>query len=151
MLCSRRFPLYVCLFALLTMLVGLQVPVARAQNTDDDVHIKPRIELKPASDTANIKELEAGFSPHTKPLKASAELVLVPVTITDPMNRLVTGLDRENFTVFEGKSQQEIRSFSSEDAPVSLGVIFDMSGSMSRRSTEPAKPWWSFSRRRILG
>ena len=111
MLCSRRFPVYVCLIALLTMLVGLQVPVARAQNTDDDVHIKPRIEPKPTSDTANIKELEAGFSPHTKPLKASAELVLVPVTITDPMNRLVTGLDKENFTVFEGKSQQEIRRF----------------------------------------
>src|SRR5207248_8459609 len=88
---------------------------------------------RPASDTANIKELEAGFSPHTKPLKASAELVLVPVTITDPMNRLVTGLDKDNFTVFEGKSQQEIKSFSSEDAPVSLGVIFDMSGSMSSK------------------
>ncbi len=94
MLCSRRFPVYLCLIALLTMLLGLQVPVARAQNTDDDVHIKPRIEPKPTSDTANIKELEAGFSPHTKPLKASAELVLVPVTITDPMNRLVTGLDQ---------------------------------------------------------
>jgi len=133
MLCSRRFPVYVCLIALVTMLLGVQIPVAWAQNTDDDVHIKPRIEPKPASDTANIKELEAGFSPHTKPLKASAELVLVPVTITDPMNRLVTGLDRENFTVFEGKSQQEIRSFSSEDAPVSLGVIFDMSGSMSSK------------------
>jgi Ca-activated chloride channel family protein len=66
-------------------------------------------------------------------LKASAELVLVPVTITDPMNRLVTGLDKDNFTVFEGKSQQEIKSFSSEDAPVSLGVIFDMSGSMSSK------------------
>src|SRR5882762_10287504 len=133
MLCSNRFPVYVCLVVLLTILVGLQVPIAHAQNTDDDVHIKPRIEPKPTSDTANIKELEAGFSPHTKPLKASAELVLVPVTITDPMNRLVTGLDRENFTVFEGKSQQQIRSFSSEDAPVSLGVIFDMSGSMSSK------------------
>jgi Ca-activated chloride channel family protein len=89
------------------------------------------VEPKPATDT--IKELEQGFSPHTKPLKSTVELVLVPVTITDPMNRLVTGLDKENFTVFEGKSQQEIKSFSSEDAPVSLGVIFDMSGSMSSK------------------
>ena len=138
MLCSKHFPAYLCLVALLTMLFGLQVQVAQAQNTDDDVHIKPRIEPKPASDTANIKELEANFSPHTRPLKASAELVLVPVTITDPMNRLVTGLDKDNFTVFEGKSQQEIKSFSSEDAPVSLGVIFDMSGSMS--SQDRARP-----------
>jgi Ca-activated chloride channel family protein len=49
------------------------------------------------------------------------------------MNRLVTGLDKENFTLFEGKNQQEIRHFSSEDAPISLGVIFDMSGSMSSK------------------
>jgi Ca-activated chloride channel family protein len=49
------------------------------------------------------------------------------------MNRLVTGLDKENFSVFEGKEAQEIRTFSSEDAPVSLGVIFDMSGSMSSK------------------
>jgi Ca-activated chloride channel family protein len=49
------------------------------------------------------------------------------------MNRLVTGLDKENFSVFEGKDPQEIRHFSSEDAPVSLGVIFDMSGSMNSK------------------
>ncbi len=60
-------------------------------------------------------------------------MVLVPVTITDPLNRLVTGLDRENFNLFEGKDQQEIKTFSSEDAPVSIGVIFDMSGSMSSK------------------
>ena len=123
-----------CFFLLLTgavVLGGIATPGAWAQNTDDDVHIKPRIEPKPTKDS--IKELEQGFSPHTKPLKSTVELVLVPVTITDPMNRLVTGLDKENFTVFEGKSQQEIRSFSSEDAPVSLGVIFDMSGSMTSK------------------
>jgi Ca-activated chloride channel family protein len=49
------------------------------------------------------------------------------------MNRLVTGLDRDNFTVYEGKDQQDIRHFSSEDAPISLGVIFDISGSMSSK------------------
>ena len=132
MLHSSHFSVWVSLLAVVALLVlGLQGPILRAQNTDDDVHIKPRIEPKPPSD--GIKELEAGFSPHTKPLKSTVELVLVPVTITDPMNRLVTGLDKENFTVFEGKSQQEIKSFSSEDAPVSLGVIFDMSGSMSSK------------------
>jgi Ca-activated chloride channel homolog len=49
----------------------------------------------------------------------------------DPLNRQVTGLDRENFEVFEGKQRQEIRHFSSEDAPVSVGAIFDVSGSMA--------------------
>ena len=49
------------------------------------------------------------------------------------MNRLVTGLDKVNFQLFEGNAAQEIRTFSSEDAPVSLGVIFDSSGSMASK------------------
>ncbi len=57
--------------------------------------------------------------------------MLVPVTITDPMNRLVTGLEKENFLLTDNGKPQEIRHFSSEDAPISLGVIFDVSGSMS--------------------
>ena len=68
-----------------------------------------------------------------RPLKVDVDLVLVPVTITDPLNRLVTGLEKENFQLFEGNSTQEIRTFSAEDAPVSLGVIFDSSGSMSSK------------------
>jgi Ca-activated chloride channel homolog len=59
--------------------------------------------------------------------------VLVPVTVTDPLNRLVTGLDKDNFEVYEGKEKEEVRHFSSEDAPISLGVIFDMSGSMASK------------------
>jgi hypothetical protein len=58
-------------------------------------------------------------------------LALVNVTATDPYGRLVTGLERENFRVFEDGIEQEIISFSSEDVPVSIGLIFDMSGSMS--------------------
>ena len=55
---------------------------------------------------------------------------MVPVTITDTMNRPVTGLDRDNFQVFENKQPQEIKNFSSEDTPVSIGIIMDVSGSM---------------------
>ena len=128
MLHKHRFSLYVSLFSITLWVMCL--PVVQAQNTVDDVHIQPRVEPKPATPDA-VKE--SGFASHTRPYKSSVELVLVPVTITDPMNRLVTGLDKENFTVFEGKSQQEIKSFSSEDAPVSLGVIFDMSGSMNSK------------------
>ena len=60
-------------------------------------------------------------------------LVLLPVTITDLTNRPVTGLEKDNFKVFEGNEPQEIRHFSGEDMPVSLGVIFDTSGSMSSK------------------
>jgi Ca-activated chloride channel family protein len=59
--------------------------------------------------------------------------VLVPVTISDDHERLYVGLHQKNFEVFEGKNRQEIRHFSMEDAPISLGVIFDMSGSMSSK------------------
>lgn len=66
-----------------------------------------------------------------KVLKTETDLTLVNVTITDPMDRLVTGLDQENFRIFEDGVEQEIVRFMSEDTPVSVGVIFDKSGSMA--------------------
>ncbi len=111
----------------------LLVLAASAWAQEDEVHIQPR--AKP--ETSKSKPAEPGMDPalrtHTKPFKVDVDLVLVPVTITDPMNRLVTGLEKENFEVFEAGSRQEIKHFSSEDAPISLGVIFDMSGSMSNK------------------
>jgi Ca-activated chloride channel family protein len=105
-------------------------PSALGQTTVDDVHIIPR-----GIDKAKTEEVakQTLVAPKVRPLKVDVDLVLVPVTITDPMNRLVTGLDKENFQLFEGSSKEEIKSFSSEDAPVSLGVIFDSSGSMSSK------------------
>ncbi len=67
----------------------------------------------------------------TKPIQVDVALALVSVSVTDPYNRLVTGLDKENFQVYEDGVSQEITHFSSEDVPISIGVIFDMSGSMS--------------------
>jgi Ca-activated chloride channel family protein len=66
-------------------------------------------------------------------IRVDVNLVLVPLTVTDPLNRLVTGLDKDNFFLYENNSRQTIKSFSSEDAPVSIGVIFDLSGSMSNK------------------
>jgi Ca-activated chloride channel homolog len=116
--------------ATLAVLVGLARP-SRAQAPIDDVHVSPRVAAGPEPPKNAV--VDAALQTHTKAMKVDVDLVLVPVTITDPMNRLVTGLDKDNFTLFEGKDQQEIRHFSSEDAPVSLGVIFDMSGSMSSK------------------
>jgi len=64
-------------------------------------------------------------------LHVDVELTLLNVVVTDPYNRLIMGLDPDNFRVFEDKVEQEIITFSSEDVPISLGVIFDCSGSMS--------------------
>ena len=55
--------------------------------------------------------LDPALRTHTKPLKVDVDLVLVPVTITDPMNRLVTGLDKENFTLYEGKDRAGYPAF----------------------------------------
>ncbi len=63
-------------------------------------------------------------------LKFKTEVVTLSVTVTDPYNRLVTGLTRQNFEVFEDKVKQNIEFFRDEDVPVSVGIIFDVSGSM---------------------
>jgi Ca-activated chloride channel family protein len=63
----------------------------------------------------------------------NVDMVLIPVTVTDPMNRLITGLEQEDFQIFENGAQQQIKTFASEDAPVSIGIIFDLSGSMTSK------------------
>src|SRR5436190_6185738 len=119
-------------FLSLSLVLTFWVPTVAAQGvgTTDEVHVAPRVLPDPAPAKEEVPT-GSSFNTHSKPYKTESDLVLVPVTITDPMNRLVTGLDKENFNVFEGKEAQEIKHFSSEDAPISLGVIFDMSGSMS--------------------
>jgi Ca-activated chloride channel family protein len=107
---------------------------AFAQTDVNDVHVQAHEVEKPkAPPKENVVSTKDGLTTRVRALKVDVDLVLVPVTITDPMNRLVTGLEKDNFQLFEGSSAQEIRTFSSEDAPVSLGVIFDSSGSMSSK------------------
>jgi Ca-activated chloride channel homolog len=119
-----------CLIAL-SLFSLLAVPTFAQDPDVEDVHVAPRVDPQPA-DKANDIALDTVHT-HAPMIKSKVDLVLVPVTVTDPMNRLVTGLDKENFEVFEGKDRQEVRHFSAEDAPISLGVIFDMSGSMSSK------------------
>ena len=128
MLYGKHFSAPVFFAVLLLVAVCSALPLL-AQTSTEDVHIQPRVR-PPAPKEPDI---DPAFKTHTKPFKVDVDMVLVPVTITDPLNRLVTGLDRENFTLFEGKDLQVIKTFSSEDAPVSIGVIFDMSGSMSSK------------------
>lgn len=68
----------------------------------------------------------------TQTIKVGLDLVLVPVTVTDSQNRPVAGLRPENFHVWEDKVEQKIEYVSSEDTPVSLGIVFDTSGSNGR-------------------
>ena len=68
--------------------------------------------------------------------RSEVDLALVNLNVTDPFDRLVIGLDQDNFRVFEDGVEQEITTFSSEDVPISLGVILDLSGTMTNKIGE---------------
>ncbi len=93
-----------------------QTPVPPPAKLTETSHDTPSVALRPG-----------------KVIRADVDLALVNVTVTDPFNRLVTGLDQDNFRVFEDNIEQEITTFSAEDVPISIGVIFDFSGSMSNK------------------
>src|SRR5258708_23447069 len=127
---SHRTPVLRCLLAVVVFL-GLTTYV---RTQDVNVHIEPRPVAPPANAVDKDKNGPGIAVPelknHGKPQIVDVNLVLVNVTVTDDWNRIVTGLDKENFAVMEGSELQVGKHFSSEDAPISLGVIFDMSGSM---------------------
>ncbi len=79
-------------------------------------------------------------------IRVDVNLVLVPMTVTDSMNRLVTGLDKDNFQIFENNQGQVIKSFSTQDAPVTIGIVFDLSGSMSSKFVRARKALSEFLR-----
>ncbi len=63
-------------------------------------------------------------------IRIETNLVLVPVTVGDTLNRPVLGLEKENFRVFDDKVEQTITQFAMEDEPIAVGLVFDTSGSM---------------------
>jgi Ca-activated chloride channel family protein len=75
----------------------------------------------------------AVFAEQQKPLKVDVDMVMVNATVTDPDNKLVTDLKVSNFQVFEDKIEQDIRYFSREEEPLSLGIVFDVSHSMENK------------------
>jgi len=74
-------------------------------------------------------------------IRVDTTLVLIPVTVTDPLNRPVTGLEKEHFRLFEDKVEQTVSHFAADDAPLAIGLVFDVSGSMGdklRKSRQAA-------------
>ena len=63
-------------------------------------------------------------------IRVNANLVLIPVTVNDPLNRPVSGLEKENFRVYDEKVLQSITTFAMDDEPIAAGLVFDTSGSM---------------------
>jgi Ca-activated chloride channel homolog len=63
-------------------------------------------------------------------IRVDVDMVVLRVTVTDPLNRYVVGLEKEHFRVYENKVEQTIAHFSNDKAPISVGIILDVSGSM---------------------
>lgn len=115
-------------------MLAVPFPLLAQGGNLDKVHIDPAEKKAPVMPALpNSENSDVQLQARGKVIKVDVDLVLVNVTVTDPMNRLVTGLEKENFQVSEANVPQEIRHFSSEDAPISLGVIFDVSGSMKNK------------------
>ena len=87
---------------------------------------QPRVSITP-------RKLESRAARSASNLRVDVKIVLVPVTVTDAMDRPITTLPKDSFRLLEDGVEQQITSFSQEEAPVSLGLLFDSSGSMKNR------------------
>lgn len=129
--------------ALAVLALGFTVLAAGACAQDDPLNKVHVAAPPPGPATGTGAPVGAEPKPLTGPaalnahpgsmIRMNVDMVLVPVTVTDPMNRLVTGLEKTDFKIYENNGQQAIKSFASEDAPVSIGIIFDLSGSMTSK------------------
>jgi len=75
----------------------------------------------------------------TKPIAVRTDLVTLTLTVTDLYGRYVSGLSKGAFTILDNNKEQEVTFFSDSDAPVSVGILFDVSGSMSGEKIKKAR------------
>src|SRR5688572_18535465 len=66
-----------------------------------------------------------------KTLTVDVDIVLIPTTVTNDRGQYISGLEKKHFQIFEDKVEQEVVYFSTEDAPMSLGIVLDASGGMN--------------------
>jgi len=130
-----RVALVSCLAFTLVSLIALRFTSAQEQKEQKDQkgqkpeaskpQLTPEASPSPATQQPGQQGREAG------PIEiANTDLVTFTVTVTDSYGRYVSGLDKKAFKVFDDKAEQEIQYFSDDDSPVSVGIIFDVSGSM---------------------
>jgi Ca-activated chloride channel family protein len=108
--------------------------LATAQSLDD-VHVEPRQKTNTEASTGYTAPTRGlpRREDYSKPLRVDVDLVLVPVTVTDAMNRPVTALHKQDFRLYEGEKAQEIRYFFEDEEPLSVAVLLDVSKSMGEK------------------
>ena len=115
---------YKFLFLISLALLGWAATALLAQEPRPQIEPRPK-PVQPASEIESQR-----LSPNQR---IDTNLVLIPVTVTTPLNQFVTGMEKENFRLMEDKVEQKVSYFASFDAPLSIGLVFDMSGSMSNK------------------
>ena len=121
-----------CSILFLTAVI-LAYPSALRSQSEDDVHVVPSRSRQSESRAHPAHAIADPKSTPLNKLRADVDLVLVPVTVTDGLNRPVLDLGKNNFRVYEDGRRQTIRSLSKEDGPISVGLILDFSKSMSNK------------------
>jgi Ca-activated chloride channel family protein len=132
------------IFSVFILAVCLALPMLRADGprSDSPAGDGPKDDPKqavvpppqvPVTIETRKKSNEPVVESRPSNIKVNSTLVLINVTVTDPLNRFVTGLEKEHFRLFEDKVEQQITQFSAEDAPISIGLVFDTSGSMGAK------------------
>ena len=114
----------------------------------------PRVAIEPRA-AKPVPGAEPPASDRRSNIRVDSTLVQINVTVTTPLGQVVTGMEKEHFRLFEDKVEQKLVSFTSEEAPLSVGLVFDISGSMGnklprscrppRNSSNPPTPGPSFS------
>ena len=99
--------------------------------------IEPRIQFAAAGKAESIPRAD---------LSVDVPLVLIPVHVTTPLGASITNLSKSNFHLYENGVEQTITHFSSEDAPLSIGILFDASGSMRNKLRKSAEAAAAFFR-----
>lgn len=100
-----------------------------ADDVDKPVPQEPQVSIHPRMKPSAAPP----DAPRGKGIRVDTTVVEIPVTVTDPLNRFVTGLEREHFRLFEDKIEQKVAYFSNEDRPIAIGLVFDTSGSMGSK------------------
>ena len=130
-----------------------QLFAASAQQDNKSSPQTPKVEPAKPTDTSTPTKANADDkTPAAKPnsdaklqkpkddkITLGTDIVNVTVSVTDPYGRFVTGLGKDHFDVFDDKVKQQIAHFTDDDSPVSLGIVYDVSGSMKERIARSVK------------
>lgn len=128
-----------CLLLLLATIYFADGASAQDKNSQKAAAATPNGEAASTPTPVDGQHKPAPEIDNNNPVITNTDLITVTVTVTDTYGRYVSGLGKSAFTVLDEKKPQEITFFSDDDAPVSVGVIFDVSGSMSGDKVKRAR------------